>query len=117
VHARFARDGLREAAAEDPHGVVAGELAQRPDDLAVEALRAGERAALAAQVGEVLGQGDEPGAAVGGLGDRRARSGEIRGDVVRGGQLYDRDPDPRRGSRACAQRNSVGSIPVRRITS
>jgi hypothetical protein len=97
--------------------VGAREFAQRPHDLAIEALRAGERRALAAQIGEVLGQGDQPRPAVGGLRDGRARRGEIRGEVVRRGELYDRNPDPRGRGRVRAQRNSVGSIPVRRITS
>jgi hypothetical protein len=97
--------------------VLARELAQRADDLAVEALRTGEGRALAPQVGEVLRQGDEPGAAVGGLGDGRAGGGEVRGDVVRRAELYDRDPDPGGDRAGGAQRNSVGSMPVRRITS
>jgi hypothetical protein len=94
------------------------ELAQRSDDLAIETLRARDRGPLAPHEREVLGQRDELRAALRRLADERARIGEVLRDVVAGAELDDGDPE-RAGARRrlASQRNSVGSMPVRRMTS
>jgi hypothetical protein len=69
---------------------------------------------LAAQVREHLGQRDERGAARRGLAHERFRGVEIGREVVGRAELDDRGAD---GFALADQRNSVGSTPVRRITS
>jgi hypothetical protein len=94
------------------------ELAQRCDDLPVDGLGAGDRRPFAPQEREVLGQRDETRAAPGRLADEGTRGGEVLRDVVAGAELDDGDPQ-RAGTqrRPASQRNSVGSMPVRRMTS
>jgi hypothetical protein len=69
---------------------------------------------LAAQVGEHLGQRDERRTARSRLAHELFCGREIRREVVGGRELDDRGTN---GVRRGDQRNSVGSTPVRRITS
>jgi len=87
----IAVDGLGEGPSENRNPMSASEFAHGIDNLAIEALCAGNRVPFAAQEGEVLGQRDEFRAAFGGFAHRAPRRFEVFRQVVGRGQLHQGD--------------------------
>ena len=106
VHPVLARNTFRKRASQDAQPMAPGPRTHGTDDVAIETLGTGETQSLAAEVGKVLGQGDEARAQRRRLPDQPLGGSQVDRQIV--GRIHLDDGDAHRAGRGRKTPSSSG---------